>query len=374
MKVLQVGIWAMFWAMAALVATSSFWGDVTPNEPKTDVGRIVRQKPRSVSDPGTVGGFPHPVPTEAEMTEAPTPRNTISLTRPTSTITKAQPTTATRDTTTTPSKPTETAATSATQSQPPPSARGEQAQPTTDPSPRSETTARYQPGQWDGVVSVGPPETCKDRLTAMLLSCQAVVQPPFWHAAYIVASRPYVAEYTALVAKHGGRLWQVLVEEDLVPEFGNASLAHLRPRRGWLRQQDVKLAFLARDGPPNTVLFDSDSLCSCGTSWNKFATAAAKQDKLDMCVETWQFEPARSNMVATAKALGVSEPRGALPALIGWTPQVMSRAMFRQIIAKHRPNLLRDLLELRGGPVCQEMNRLPPGSRLKGRCWTEYFV
>lgn len=238
-------------------------------------------------------------------------------------------------------------------------------------------------GQWDGIVSVGPPETCKDRLTAMLLSCQAVIQPPYWQAAYIVASRPYVAEYTELAQKYGGGLWQVLVEEELVPEFGNSSLKHLRPQQGWLRQQDVKLAFLARDGPSNTVLFDSDSLCSCATSWNKFAEASAKQDKLDMCVETWPFEPARSNMVATAKALGVEVPDAVspdgsrdekLPALIGWTPQVMSRAMFRRIISEHRPNLLRDLLELRNGPVCKNFSQLQLGARLRNRCWTEYFV
>jgi hypothetical protein len=231
-------------------------------------------------------------------------------------------------------------------------------------------------GLWDGAVSVGPPETCKDRLTAMLLSCQPVVRAPMWRAAYIIASRPFVAEYKELAKTYGGGLWSVLVEEDLVPEFGNRTLKHLRPRQGWNRQQDVKLAFLARPGPANTILFDADSLCSCSQSWETFAKATAERPKLDMCVEKWSFEPARSNMIATAEVLGVSDATGEeeTAALIGWTPQIMSRAMFREILADHRPGLLRELLEARAGPKCKAMNALPSGARLRGRCWTEYFV
>jgi hypothetical protein len=210
----------------------------------------------------------------------------------------------------------------------------------------------------------------------MLLSCQPVVRAPLWRSAYIIASRPFVAEYKELARTHGGGMWSVLVEEDLVPEFGNVTLKHLRPRRGWDRQQDVKLAFLARQGPDHTVLFDSDSLCSCPQSWESFAKAAAERPKLDMCVETWSFEPARKNMEGTAKVLGVSEAvvLGQSAALIGWTPQVMSRAMFREIIADHRPGLLRELLDARVGPICTAMRNLPAKTRLKGRCWTEYFV
>lgn len=92
--------------------------------------------------------------------------------------------------------------------------------------------------------------------------------------------------------------------------------------------------------------------------------------------KTWSFEPARKNMEGTAKVLEVSEAvvLGKSVALIGWTPQVMSRAMFREIIVNHRPGLLRKLLDARVGPVCTAMRNLPAKTRLKGRCWTEYFV
>ena len=48
--------------------------------------------------------------------------------------------------------------------------------------------------------------------------------------------------------------------------------------------------------------------------------------------------------------------------------------MIRVIVARHRPHLVRDVLEARVGPECRAMAALPQGDRMKGRCVTEYFV
>lgn len=222
--------------------------------------------------------------------------------------------------------------------------------------------------QWDGMVSVGPPEADANRVTALLLSCRDVIRPPLWSAAFIVASREYASDYIRLADEYGGGHWSVLIEEDMVKGYENASL---RPSRGWDRQQDAKLAFLLRKGPSHTVLFDADSLCSCSHSWERYAQRAANTALLDVCLETSRFEPARSNMVATAHTFGIAE---AGPALVGWTPQVLSRAMFQKVASEHHPNLLREALEKRLGPECTLMANLPAKSRFRNRCWTEYFV
>lgn len=182
--------------------------------------------------------------------------------------------------------------------------------------------------------------------------------------------------------------WKIVSDVHVVPE-----LRDYPRRKGWYRQQDVKILSHRVADTPFVLLLDSDIVCSQG--WNKPLTAflSADQSKVQTCTEPTRgktfYGYSSGIRDATAKVFNLSIPRGqdqkgggsrdssSSNSVMGWTPQIFSTVILKSlekfISQKVGMPYVQALMEL-GRPALCNRTADPRCSRPENRYWTEYFL